>query len=212
MRSMLRVITPATTHDLTVLETAEAELGLTEPDTSNNAQIVGLIHQVSAAVASYCGRVFGQETVAETFWPGHCCGTGVSSIVLDRTSISAVVSIELDGNELQTGDYNLDERNGILYFQNGAGCACSQRWFQSLVVTYTAGYPLLDGVPHDLERAALILMKDQYLSIGRDPNMKSETIPGVYSYTSGDASAANSNNTINPQIAGLLDPYRRYSL
>jgi hypothetical protein len=210
MRSKLQVLIPANTQDLTVLETAEVELGLTEPDSSNDAQIVQLIHQVSAAVASYCGRVFGEETVAETFW-SSACGEGINSIVLDRTPITAVISVELDGSELGTGDYDLDERNGVLYFQS-LGCSCSRRWFRSLVVTYKAGYPLLDGVPHDLERAALILMRDQYNAVGRDPNMRSETIPGVHSYTLGDASSASSSNVVNPQIAGLLDPYRRFPL
>ena len=208
MRSKLRVIVPAYTQDLTVLEAAEAELGLIEPDTSNDAQIVALIHQVSAAVASYCGRVFGEETVAETFWPS-ACGEGIGSIVLDRTPISHVVSVELDGSELGTGDYDIDEQKGILYFQRN-GCACSCRWFRSLVVTYQGGYPLLDGVPFDLERAALILMRDQYSAIGRDPNMRSETVPGVHSYTLGDASSA--SHTISPEIAGLLDPYRRFPI
>ena len=210
MRSKLQVIIPAYTQDLTVLETAQVELGVAEADSSQDAQIVSLIHQTSAAVASYCGRVFGEETVAETFFPSTC-GEGIGSVVLDRTPISLVVSVELDGNELGTGDFDIDEQKGILYFLRG-GCGCSCRWFRSLVVTYQGGYPLLDGVPFDLERAALILIKDQYFSVGRDPNLRSETIPGVHSYTFGDASSASSRNMMNPEIAGLLDPYRRFPI
>lgn len=210
MRSKLEVIIPAYTQDLTVLETAQVELGVAETDTTMDAQIVALIHQVSAAIGSYCGRVFGEETVRETFWPS-ACAEGIDSIVLDRTPVSFAVGVELDGQELGTGDFDLDEGKGILYFQRG-GCACSCRWFRSLVVTYQGGYPLLDSVPFDLERAALILIKDQFYAVGRDPNLRSETIPGVHSFTFGDASSATSRNMMNPEIAGLLDPYRRFPI
>ena len=208
MRSKLQTIIPAYTQDLTVLETAQVELGVAEADTTQDAQIVALIYQVSAAVASYCGRTFGEETVAETFFPSGCA-EGLDFVVLERNPISLVVSVELDGQELGTGDFDIDEQKGILYFQRN-GCGCSCRWFRSLVVTYQGGYALLDAVPYDLERAALILIKDQYYSVGRDPNLRSETIPGVHSFTFGDASSASSRNMMNPEIVGLLDPYRRF--
>lgn len=212
MRSKLTVITAAETQDLTVLETALAELGL-ESDTSTDPQIVALIHQMSAAVASYCGRVFGEETVTEKFWPSGC-GESIGSILLARTPITSVVSAEIDGRELGTSEFEFDYDKGLLYFMRD-GCNCSCHWFRSLIVTYTGGYPLLDGVPYDLERATLIMMKSQFFALGRDPNVRSESIPGVHSYTiSGDASAASSETRgiNNPEVSGLLDPFRRFTL
>jgi hypothetical protein len=207
MRSKLAILTPAVSRDLTTLETARAELGLTEADTSADDDIMRMIHEMSSVVVGYCGQSFAEETVEETFWP-ETCGEGLDSVVLSRAPISTVTSVELDGSELSTGDFEIDEQKAILYFLRN-GCACACRWFRSLVVTYSAGYPLLDGLPEAIERATLIMIKDQYNSIGRDPSMRSETIPGVHSYTLG---GADSSTSISSAVAGLLDPYRRYSI
>jgi hypothetical protein len=210
MRSRIRVLEPAVSRDLTTLETARAELGFTEADTSQDEQIMRMIHEMSSVVVGYCGQTFAEETVEETFWP-EGCGEQMDSIVLDRTPVTAVVSIELDGSELGTGDFDLDERKGILYHLGGYNhCCCCWRWFRSLVVTYTAGYPLLDGLPEAIEKAALILVRDQYNAIGRDPDLRSETIPGVHAYTLGGITAGANRSMVSGEVAQLLDPYRRF--
>jgi hypothetical protein len=207
MRSIVRVIEPAVSRDLTTLETARIELGIPEADTSVDADIERMIHEMSSVVAGYCGQTFAEETVSETFLP-ESCGEALNAAVLNRTPVTALVSIERDGSELSTGEFELDEAKGILYFLRG-GCYCACGGFRSLVITYTAGYPLLDGLPEAIEKATLILVSDSYNSIGRDPNMRSETIPGVHSYTLGGITA--DATMVSADVAQLLDPYVRYA-
>lgn len=207
MRSRLRVIEPAYSLDLTVLETARNELGITGEDTSVDAWISTLIRQASNMIASYCNRVFGEETVEETFWPSTW-GEWADSFVLDRTPITAVESVVMDDSELGTSEYDLDEQKGILY-RAVTGYPQPWPWFSSLVVTYTGGYALLDDVPEDLERAALMLVKGQYLSQGRNQDLRSENVPGVYSWAAGSAESSGINS---PEIATILAPYRRFSV
>lgn len=206
MRSRLRIIEVAYSMDLTMLETARRELGITEADTSADAWISTLIRQASNMVSSYCNRMFGEETVEETFWPDNPYEC-FDAIVLDRTPVTAIASVLIDDTELGTSEYDLDERKGMLY--RPAGTWWSWRLFTSLVVTYTGGYALLDDLPEDIERAVLMLVKGQYLSAGRNQDLRSENVPGVYSWASGSADSSGINS---PEIATILAPYRRFSV
>lgn len=208
MHRRIRVLEPATTQDLTTLETARVELDIPEADTSQDAQIQRMIHEVSSIVATYCNQVFGEEMVEETFWPESCC-EHIQTIVLDRMPVTSVIEATLDGTELGTGDFQLDEQKGILYRLRDMGCCCSWSIFREFKITYTAGYPLLDGLPFAIERATLILMKDQFLAIGRDPNLRSESIPGVHSYT---FAGGGGRSPVTTEVAALLDSFRNYSI
>lgn len=208
MHKRVRVLQPATTQDLTTLETARVELDIAEDDTSQDAQIQRMIHEMSSVVATYCNQVFGEEMVEETFWP-ESCGEHISTIVLDRLPVTSIIQMTLDGSELGTGDFELDEAKGIIYRLRDMGCCCCWSWFRELQVTYTAGYPLLDGLPFAIERATLILLKDQFGAIGRDPNLRSESIPGVHSYT---FAGGGGRSPVTTEVAALLDSFRNYSL
>jgi hypothetical protein len=78
------------------------------------------------------------------------------------------------------------------------------------VITYTAGYLLLDDVPYSLERATLSLITSFWSTRRRDVTVRSEDIPGLRSTTYDiDASGSAANMSIQPDVAALLQPFRR---
>lgn len=66
LEPVLVVTTPATTHDLTVIDNVKAELGIT--DQSKDALFTRWVSVASRTIEVYCRRIFAQETVTETFY------------------------------------------------------------------------------------------------------------------------------------------------
>lgn len=200
MMSIVTVTVPAVSQDLTVLATVKNELGITS-DTNDDAKLAVYIKQASDAVSAWCRRVFGQETVSETFRPSFQVG----KLILDRRPVSSITSVTEDGTALSASDYELDAESGMvtrLYSD------CQSNWSASkITVVYVAGYELLDSLPHSIEKATILLVKNYYYSGPRDPLMKSVDIPGVMSesYWVGD------NGSIPDEVADLLGPYRDYT-
>jgi hypothetical protein len=71
-----------------------------------------------------------------------------------------------------------------------------------LTVQYPAGYAT---TPSEIKDAAVRLVSMRYYARARDPNVKSETVPGVYSasYVAGDGRAS-----LPADIVEMLEPYR----
>jgi hypothetical protein len=209
MHKSIEILNVATCRDLTVLETVKAELGIPDVDTSKDDRLGVLIKQASGIIAAYCDQVFAQETVIETFW-SDWPSEWTSSFLLSREPVSDIVSVVVDDLVLDSDQYRLAADGHIHRVDplvNGFG-----RWFwsTSAVITYTAGYPLLDGLPYGIEKAALMLIKDYYYSSSRDPRVRSENIPGVrdVSYWIGGNTGGNTA-TLPPDVIALLAPYRR---
>lgn len=74
VRYITTVLTPATAtppagpYDLTNLATAKVELGIPTSDTTNDAFLSNAITQESAAIASYCNRVFAVEGIQDVIY------------------------------------------------------------------------------------------------------------------------------------------------
>lgn len=205
MHSSLEVITPAACLDLTILETAKAELGIPESDTSQDDYISGLIKQASGIVADYCNQVFGAEEIEEIFW-ADAPSTWTRSFMLAREPIISIDSVEVDGLTLDSSQYRMAS-DGHLHRLDTVGMTY---WVltSTVVVRYTAGYVLLDDLPYGVERAALSLIREYHASAGRDPRVRSEDIPGLRSVSYqvgslGDAEA------LPPEVVALLRPHRR---
>lgn len=212
MRSMLTVIQPADSHDLTTLETAKRELGITDDD--QDAHILDQIHAASNAIATYCDRVFGLETVEERFWPDADWGYSMhaTSLLLNRTPIVEVTSVSIDGTPLAVSDYRIDKRVGILY-RLGANWPCWYNWWgttDGIVITYRGGYQLLDGIPFAIERACLNMVKEYSAAVGRDPALRSIEVPGLgkQEFTVGGTQV--DQHQLSPMVTGLLEPFKRH--
>lgn len=198
---MLTIITEATTFDLTTLDVVKSELGVTNGD--NDANLIRWIHEASEIVATYCNRVFGLETVEETFrntW-------GKSELILSRFPVTEIVTFTADDVLLtQDEDFEVDVDAGLVYRLLDD---LRETWdADKVVIRYSAGYDLIGTLPRDLERAAIELVKLQFFSSRRDPLARSVDIPGVMSKSYWVGSVGD-NGALPPNITALLDPFRR---
>ena len=88
---MLTVNTAAESRDLTTLGAVLD--AITSPDPSGHeALLETLISRASAVVERLCGRVFAREDVTETIE-----GSGRVELLLERTPVLSLTSVELDG-------------------------------------------------------------------------------------------------------------------
>lgn len=218
MRSILTVVTPAASHDLTILATVKSELGIDAGDTSKDALLTVQIRQVSSAIESWCRRVFALETVSETFWPewNDRSMRNSAPLCLARYPVSEVSEVTLDGGALGDDLYQLDPEGGLLYRLTDGGDPSCWSFCRSAVIAYDAGYELLDGLPHDIEAAAIAWIKDRYYSTGdnsRDPRLRSEQIFDVATFSyfdrAGGSSSSGSIVKPPPDVELMLQPYRR---
>lgn len=209
MQSVLVVNTAAVSKDLTTLATVKAECGIT--DTSEDANIETWIDQASDACAAYCNRVFGQETVTETFRNRfnfvYRHENKLPSILLQRNPITAITVTE-DGTVLvQDVDFQLDGTEGIIYRLDPNTDALTNWSFNKLVVNYTAGWLLMGTLPFNIERACISQVVNTRASAGRDNTVKQESIPGVLE-TQYWVGTIGQNGALTPDVTALLDPYR----
>src|ERR1044071_9207493 len=98
----LTVKTPATSFDLTDIDTVKDELEISGSESDD--RLARYITEASRAIATWCNRVFGKETVAETFRNGE----GLECLVLARRPVVSITSIVEDGVTLSSSDYELD--------------------------------------------------------------------------------------------------------
>lgn len=199
--SWLTIITPATTFDLTVLATVKQELGITV--TTYDDQLTRLIHEASIACATYCDCVFALEEVSETFW----LNCAMDELRLARRPVTTITSVVESGVTLTAGtDYAFDPATGSLFRLDGNDNRSA--WTGKVVVQYSGGYALLDGVPRDIERACIALIKTLWFSLTRDPLVRSVEVPGVMTETFW-VGGIGDNGALPPNVTALLDPYRR---
>ncbi len=214
--SILTVTTPARTRDLTTLATVKDEFGI--KDTKSDARLRRWIRDASGAIETYTRRVWAMETVTETFYHRQGSnsfyrawvypnrhGSSIElphALCLARYPVTNVVSITEDGTALATTDYLWDEPQGIVYRLTTDGTPIS--WYGSTtVITYTAGYDLLDGLPPEVEQACLTLLKHRRSSRGRDPLLRQISVPGVQEETYW-VGGIGDNAAVPPEVAGLL--------
>lgn len=164
---------------LTTLATLKLELGIT--GSGSDTRLTSLITQVSAAIETFCGRRFERRTVTDIFYPAS------RTLYLTAWPVASVTSITDSGNLLTTDDYVIDTDEGIItppVYGVGYGSPWGyRRWWDQVTVIYAGGYNLPGSVgadlPGDIERACLDLASRYYHGGGRDPALRSETIPGV---------------------------------
>lgn len=197
--STLSVTEKAATIDLTVLETVKADMGI---ESSGHDEVLSLyIRQASAAIATYCRRTFGAETLAETFY----VKTSTKCLVLSRYPVISLSSVTRCGNVMPEDQYDLDAAAGLLYRRSGNN---RTYWnWDRIVVNYVAGYQLVSGLPFDLERACIAAVKSMWASRNRDPLVKRVEIPDVRTvdYWVG---GVGSNAALPPDVISLIEPFR----
>jgi hypothetical protein len=220
---MIQVISAANTYDLTTLATFKEEAEVS--GTADDQFISQLIRQASGDIARYCNRTFAAETVRETFrlderWndPGHGYpGTaadgaciGANALLLQRLPVLDLISVKADGVTVPLDEVELDPEPGILRRVNDGWQA--GWWNPKVVVEYRAGYELLAGLPYEVERACLDLVKARYFQRSRDPALRSERILDLVDTSWTATSSGSMKRGLPADIAERLDSFRRLSL
>lgn len=207
------VVTPADDYTLIDVPTMKTLLDIT--DASKDEYLDLVISQASIAAANYCNRVFPVETVEDSFWPqrrGHIpeqrrvIQPARLPLQLSRWPVTAMVSVTesvggvAPGALTQDVDYKLDAIRGQLLRLDFLGYPTP--WVaDAIVVTYSAGY---EPIPADLQMAVAAWVRAVSFARNRDPTLKSESVPGVYSaaYLAGAAAGSPLG-----EVADILDNY-----
>jgi hypothetical protein len=149
------VITPATSYDLATLDEVKMLIGIPSTDATEDALLAMWITGYSDIIATMCNRVFGYETVEET-WRGDTkpYDTDSGRVFLTRypvvaTDIQSVTGP--DGTDL-SGTYELEGVSGKLQFFNTS-------WSEPIRITYSGGYNLPDEAPPALKQALGLLVQ-----------------------------------------------------
>lgn len=216
---ILTVLTPAVSRDLTTLDIARDELGLT--DAATDGRIARWIRSASAEIANYLGRELAYEQVTESLYRLSQNGT----LLLRRYPVTSIESVMIGDTVIASSDYTLDAARGRLMLYGGAANAW-ERWdldiiarnpvswipmlrYQPVVVQYWGGYVLPDSVPEPVQDACLLVLRQKLGYAARDPSIQSQSIAGVVS-TVYNLSGADAGQAIPAAAQALLDPYREW--
>jgi hypothetical protein len=173
MQQLLNVLTPATSQDLVSLANMKMKMGIDPSNTTWDALLQELITNTSETIAKLCNRVFGYETVDETYYQlADSPSPPTQRLYLSRWPVvtADITSITQDGTDLlPTLNINwfLEESTGTLYQLQSLG-----QWIctTSIDVQYSGGYQLPNSAPGPLAFAVEALIREQYMSWIRSPS------------------------------------------
>jgi hypothetical protein len=184
MQQILKVITPASSQDLISLVNMKQMLQIPPTNTASDAMLQALITNTSETIAVMCNRVFGYETVDETFYqledeyvpyqdgmitsPG---GPLTRRLYLSRWPVVLVdiTSITQDGNDISSDEgtsWILEEETGTLYMLPNYA-----PWCGVIDVQYSGGYQLPDDAPGPLKFALAAVTREGYAGWMRAPGL-----------------------------------------
>lgn len=195
---MLTVLTPASSHNLTVKETFKTEMGITGTD--QDAQIDLWIAQASSAIHTYVRRkTFARETVQQT----EVLSSSRNELFLDREYEISITSVTEGSTLLSGSDYELDDRT--LYRLDSSGCR--RCWYTGrVVIVYAAGFTLLGNLPFTIERACLDAVKSLHFSKTRDNRLRSEKVLDIIEQ-SWSAAPSTSDHSLPPDVEAKLTDF-----
>jgi hypothetical protein len=169
MQQILNVITPAASNDLTTLADIKSLMMIPSTDTTADVMLQQLITAISETVARMCNRVFGYETVDETFYQLE---DGCSQrLYLTRWPVvlADIASFTSDdGTDFLTipDQWVLEDATGTLYRKPIYG-----PWYGVIDVNYSGGYRLPDNAPGPLAFAVQALVREAYMGYLRNPRL-----------------------------------------
>lgn len=209
-----RVITPAASLALVTLDDAKTALGIDPTDTSQDAALARHIDSVSAAINNWCDRVFVVQTYRDQIRNGsggwsEPLVTRQYPIVLDDSGVP-IVAVTEDGAIVDPTLIEVYPETGSLYRLDSRATAPGGWSAALIVVDYAAGF---EPIPPDVQAAALEWLTARYHAVGRDPALRSETIPDLISTVyAGDMGAGTGAGSMTPGARDLLEPYRIWTL
>ena len=207
MRSIATVTTAPDYTALTTLDRVKLELDIESTDT--DAILTAKINEASSDIESHLTRDLPRAGLTETFWGDPFCA---EYLMLARWPVAEITSVTVDDVEVDAAEYRLDDATGLLYRLDASGYPCVWTWCKDIVVVYAGGYLMPEDtsptLPASLEGAAVELVASYWLSRGRDPRVRSESIPGLgeVAYWVG---AVGSAGDLPPSVVSKISPFRR---
>jgi len=210
---LTRVITPAASLDLVTLAQAKAMLGVAPEDTTQDAQIQQHISSCSLAINNFCDRIFVvqgyRDQVRNAYGSyGEAFVTRQYPIVIDGESGLPLVAVTENSVVLDPAFVEVQPDNGSIYRLDSTAIPSS--WNTAwLVVDYTAGF---DPIPADVRGACLEWVGVRYGGVGRDPAVRSETIPDLITQVYGSGSDTSSTTSMPVAVRDYLIPYKIWTV
>jgi uncharacterized phiE125 gp8 family phage protein len=189
MRSVVEIVTPSQSELLTTLDRVKGELRITS--CANDDVLQAKIGEASSDVQAAIRKRLPSEEVRETFWHDDICHRHArlhgslteTTLFLSRSPVSKLASATVDDEPIDPSQLRLDPDSGLLDRLSTDGYPRSWCFQKSVIVGYTAGYVLPGAtgrnLPAAIEGAVVALVSDYWASRGRDPTLRSESIPGV---------------------------------
>jgi hypothetical protein len=205
------VVIPAPTFALVSVEMAKDYLQIPANDVSQDGTLGVQIAQVSAAINSYCDRVFVRQSYRDQFrMPANWLGAGEPLVTRQRPIVTAlgvpIVSVVEDGATITEWEAYCGP--GHLYRLNGGSAAAA--WAGALVVVdYEAGFEL---IPEDVQGACLQWLSSRWTSRGHNPMLKSQTIPDVVAETYFGMDSTMQTAAMPNEVQQTLMNYRIWSV
>lgn len=207
-----RVITPAASMDLVTLDQAKALLGIVADDTSQDTAILQHIAGTSAAINNYCDRVFVVQTYRDQLRNAYgayaeALVTRQYPIALDTEDVPLAAVTE-NGVALDPAYLEVYPEEGSLYRLDSVGVPGA--WASAaLVVDYTAGF---DPIPADVQGACLEWVSVRWNAVGRDPGVRSETIPDLITQVYGSGGDITGASAMPAGVREWLVPYKIWTV
>lgn len=205
MESLFSVTTPVTNPSLLTL--AELREAVGAQDGSQDAALLRLGRRVSAAIARACGiasdGVYPPTLLRETCTESFRLQGDLDNLRLLRRPVTSITSVTSDGTAVDAANYELNVRHGSLaYLLSGDVSG----WpVEVTTVVYVAGYAT---APDDLKEAAMRMITAFSSDLGRDPDLKRVSIPGVMEKEYWVAPS--DDPLLSAEIRDLLAPYVQF--
>ncbi|MGE0722818.1 MAG: hypothetical protein AB7O45_00510 [Alphaproteobacteria bacterium] len=206
------VTVAATYRPLVTLQALHDRLGITAA--TNDPEMIRLVRARSDAIAAWCGlaadqtggRTFAVETMTAT-WLSADCARSTRLLLPWRVPLISITSIVEDGVTLDADDYRTVPMGAMLE-RIGSDGETPCLWSSApIVVTYTAGWTAanIDGtdMPADLQDACLQECTTRWRARGRDPGLRSETVPDLHAWVQGYGQDGERNQLL-PETEAML--------
>lgn len=187
--------------DLVTLAEVKEWLGIPSTDTSKDSLLTRLISVSNDLIKAYLQYDPTYSSLIDEYRDGN----DSNRMVLLRAPVDTIHSVSVDGVAIAaaatiTGagwrwNQNMVILNGWRFTRGRANC----------LISYAAGYAV---IPPILTQAALQTITGLYTSKAINPNITSESVPGVWSGSYAGGGAAGSGvgaGSIPPSAAALLD-------
>jgi hypothetical protein len=174
------------------------------------------LEAATAAIESFCGRTFEEETITTELHDGY----GQNLIRLKKSPVTVVTLIEEKGVAL-TVDENYQWYSDGRVVRLGGSAASPRAWTsqrQQIDVDYTAGYAVAD-IPNDLTMVCAMIAERIFLTgaawaatpDGVSGGITGATLDGVgqFTFSSGAEMELGVHDLITDQERSLLYPYKR---